>query len=88
MNNVKGILSIVAAIFAMAAAILWFKSTIVKVPPNEEPDEAGMISTSIQADGADVIETARMQNYWNRWGALAASIAALAQGISLLIPSD
>lgn len=88
MNNLKGTLSIVAAIFAMAAAIFWFMSTIVRVPPNEKADQNGMVSASIQADGADVISTARRQNYWNRWGALAASIAALAQGISLLLPTE
>ncbi len=88
MNTAKGILSIVAAIFALAAALLWFKSTIVKVQPNETPDENGVIEASIMSEGADVIATARRQNYWNRWGALAASIAALAQGLSLLIPSS
>tara|TARA_R110002096_G_scaffold48836_5_gene129210 strand:- start:678 stop:944 length:267 start_codon:yes stop_codon:yes gene_type:complete len=87
MNTAKGIVSIVAAVFAFAAALLWFKSTVVKVPPNEKPNENGIIEASITSDGADVIATARKQNHWNKLGALAASIAALAQGISLLIPS-
>ncbi len=87
MNTAKGILNIVSAVFALAAAILWFQSTVVKVQPNEMPDGKEIIEGSIDANGADVVATARRQNYWNRWGALAAAIAALAQGISLLIPS-
>lgn len=87
MTTCKAILNIVSAVAAMVAAGLWFRSTLVKVSLSEKPDENGWISASITSEGADVIATAKRQNLWNRYAAFAASVAALAQGISLLIPT-
>jgi len=88
MTECKAILSIVSAIAAIVAAALWFWSTTVKVPPSDEPDERGLNEASITSEGADVIATARHQNFWNRYAAFAASVSALAQGASLLIQTD
>ncbi|WP_339136562.1 MAG: hypothetical protein WGN25_01610 [Candidatus Electrothrix sp. GW3-4] len=88
MIKFKAILDILSAISAIIAAYLWFKSTLVKVQPSKEVNENGWQEATIMSDGADVIETGRQQNLWNRYAALFASIAALAQGISLLIQID
>jgi hypothetical protein len=88
MTKIKVVLNIISAIAAILAAFLWFKSTLVKIPPSENPGEDGLIDASITSEGSDVIATGKRQKLWNRYAALAASAAALAQGISLLIPTD
>lgn len=88
MNQIKGGLNIGAAIFAILAAFFWLRSTLVKISPSNQPDANGIIPASIESEGADVIATAKRQNTWNKWGACAASIAALLQGVALLLPNQ
>lgn len=88
MMTCKAILNLVSASAAIVAALLWFMVTMVKIPPSDTPDKFGVMSAAIISDGSDVIATAKHQNCWNRYAALAATVAALTQGIALLIPTD
>ncbi len=84
MTILKAILNIFSAIAAIIAAFFWFKSTLVRIPYSEEAEE----TLAIVKDNIDLIATGDRQNIWNRYAALAASVAALTQGISLLIATD
>jgi hypothetical protein len=86
MTSLKAGLNIVAALFGLAAAFLWLRSTVAKVPLREVPDESGMIPASISEDGIDVLATAARQTWWSKWAACAASISAIAQSVALLVP--
>jgi hypothetical protein len=48
--------------------------------------EAAIVETDEHSgELIDVLYTAKKQNLWNRWAALATSISLLAQAISLLL---
>ena len=83
----KFLLNWVAALAAVVAALLWFRSATVEVPTDDIPDENGMFGMQITVDGSDFIETARQQTRWNKWAAFAAGIAAGCQAVALMIPS-
>lgn len=82
----KVALNVAAAICGLIAAFLWLKSTLVKVPLRDMPDESGMTPFSISEDGVDILATAARQTWWSKWAACAASAAAVAQSVALLIP--
>jgi hypothetical protein len=81
-------LNIVAAISGLLAAFLWLKSTLVKVPYQETKDVHGWTEAAIISNGADVLETAREQTRWSKWAACAASVSALCQSVSLVLPDE
>ncbi|WP_028466020.1 hypothetical protein [Nisaea denitrificans] len=80
------ILNWASIIAGMAAAGLWFWSSIVKVPPDPESQDFQIIDTGHGKD-YDVLETARVQTVWNSRAALATGVAVAAQAIALLLPS-
>jgi len=80
-----------AVFFGFISAILWIKSSCVKLPYKEKKDRFGLIPSSItdeDEDGTiiDVLETAKEQTKWNKWAALAAGLAAFSQVIATVIP--
>lgn len=84
----KIILTALSALAAVIAALLWYKASTAEVP--HEPDRSGDKSAVIFYNGDhswDAILTAELQTKWNRRAALAASIAAVLQAITLVVPS-
>jgi hypothetical protein len=80
--------NVISALAAIAAAALWYRSSAVTVPhdPNRQ-DADGTYPASISVNGTDFIYTAVEQTRWNRYAAIAASVAALTQAVALLLPS-
>ena len=85
--NLKTILTALAALAAIVAALLWYKASAAEVP--HDPDRLGDKSAVVFYSGDhrwDVIRTAELQTKWNKRAALAASVAAVLQAIALIIP--
>ena len=81
-------LNFLSALAAFAAAFLWHRSATIQIPHKEEADENGMYSAAIVVgNNTDFISTAFAQSTWSRRGAYAAAVAALFQGIALLLQS-
>lgn len=76
-----------SALFAIVAAFLWYRSAIVQVPHKDKPGPDGWHSAAIVVDSNDFIKTASSQALWSKRAAFAAALAALFQGIALLVPS-
>ena len=87
----KAPLTWAAALFALAAAVLWLKATIVRLEYRPVPDQHGMFDAAIvRKEGSrqiDVLETAERQTLWNMWAAVATAASAVCQAVSLLISS-
>lgn len=77
--GMKLVLTLVSAGFAIASAVLWFRSAKVKVPYKDLFDSKGNPIGSIAKDGIDLILTAEKQSLISGHAAICASIAALAQ---------
>lgn len=80
-------LNLISAAFAFLAAVLWFFSATTQVKHKDKIDYNGFYEAAIESDGNDVIESAKIQQKWSRRGAYAAAVAALFQGIALVISS-
>ena len=81
----KSALNIGAAIAAFVAAILWWRASVVVVRPTDTEDW----TMSIDHKGIgefDPILTSIKQSRMNRWAAMASCLAAVLQGVALLIP--
>ena len=77
-----------AAVGALVAASLWYRSATVKVSHKDEPDASGMYPGAIVVDeDTDFISTAAAQAKWSKYAAAAAAIAAALQGLALLLQS-
>lgn len=90
---IKAWVNIAAAVAALVAAGLWWKASTVVVRPTEETDRDGWQSAQITVDHEstgpfDPFLTGIKQSQMNKWAAIAASLAALLQGIGLLLPGD
>jgi hypothetical protein len=81
-------LNLLSAAFSFLAAFLWFVSATVQVKHKERVDADGWIEASITSNGNDVIESGKLQQKWSRRGAYAAAVAALLQGIALVVSSS
>lgn len=82
----KNLLTALAALAAIVAAFLWYKASAAEVP--HDPDRSGDKSAVVLYNDDhrwDLIRTAELQTKWNKRAALAASLAALLQAISLAI---
>lgn len=71
--------NVIAMISAIVAAVLWYKSAIVKVPMN--PNGTG--HPELNVNGYAFVSTAQAQTVWSRRAAIAASVAAFFQGVGL-----
>jgi hypothetical protein len=77
-------LNLAASLFWFLSAMLWFAATCVWRRP-EGKDSEGW-EASVITDGAkDVLGTAERQVKWNRYAAIAATLAALLQGLALAV---
>jgi hypothetical protein len=81
-------LNLLSAVFSFLAAFLWFVSAMVQVKHRDRVNADGWIEASITSDGNDVIESGKLQQKWSRRGAYAAAVAALLQGIALMVSSS
>ncbi len=91
LSCIKALINAISAIAALAAAILWYKSSVVIIRPTEQRDQEGWTSAQItvQSDSMgdfDPFLTGIEQSLWNKRAATAAAFAALFQAIGLLIP--
>lgn len=73
------IANVIAMVSAIVAAALWYKSGVVKVPMIP----GGTGNPELLVDGYAFVSTAKAQTLWSRRAAIAASIAALFQGVGL-----
>ena len=78
----KDKLQCASALVGVIAALLWLIATLVYVRPRTRQSEAGWDDAQITANDQDVIETARLQTWWNMWAALATGVAAALQAAS------
>lgn len=88
-KDIKSVLNIVAAIAAFIAAAMWYRASVAIVRPTKDRGgwESAQITVEHKTTGEfDPFLTGIEQSRLNKWGALSASIAALIQGIVLLIP--
>lgn len=81
---VNTVLNVGSALAAYAAAMLWYKSAVVKVPHSAVLDPDGFSPASISVEGNDFIATATAQSVWSKRAALVAAVAAFLQGTALL----
>ena len=83
------VLNMTSAFAAFAAAGLWWRSTIVKVPYDDKPDGNGWHSAAITSSGpdgeVDVLRTQDAANRLNNHAAKAAALAAGFQGMALAL---
>lgn len=90
-KDIKAAMNIGAAIAAFVASVLWWRASIAIVRPQESIDRDGWESAQITVEHTttgpfDPFLTGIEQSRMNKWAAMAASLAALLQGVSLLIP--
>lgn len=78
----RAVCSWLSAILAFVAALLWFKSATVRVPlpPPGEAKGPDMV-----VDGHSFVGTVTAQTTWSRRAAVAAAVAAIFQGIAVLL---
>jgi hypothetical protein len=92
MALIKEIVTWGSALFALVAALLWAFASFQKVRALSEEGLEKRFRDSlipmqiIETNGnVDILDTAARQTYWNGWAALAASIAAILQALSLIL---
>jgi hypothetical protein len=73
-----------AIFFGFLAAALWAYASFQKVE-NDPTDKSAKFIEHTGSRAIDVLATARRQTYWNGWAALAASLAALSQALTLVL---
>jgi hypothetical protein len=83
----------VAALFAFAAAALWFKSASIKAPTSffiateisQSSFDGSIGGSSFSADLTDLGEALKQQSRWSGYAAICAAIAAIFSGLALAI---
>jgi hypothetical protein len=91
MKSFKIVVNVISAIAAIVAAFLWYKASVVTIKPAAEVTDGSWQDFQITDEGSnnepyDVIKTGKEQAKWNKYAAIAASVAAIFQAIGLLIP--
>jgi hypothetical protein len=74
-------------VFGFLASWLWFKSTIVAVPPDPNSNEFVIVNKT-KAKEIDVLATAEQQVRWNKRAAAATAVAVLCQAVAMALTSD
>ena len=74
----ENIFSVIAIVFGLLAAWLWYKSTMAKV--FYDPSE-----TKGVVDRINYFATPELQAKWNRWAAAATAISVLCQSIAMIL---
>ena len=81
----------VSAIAAILAAFLWWKASSAYVPAAPREDGSvgitmdGGVTFFVGTKRARLFETLQVQSKWNSRGAIAATVAASAQGLAILL---
>lgn len=87
-NCAKQCLQWLSAGAAIVSACLWLISAFAKAKSGDrfESDGMGAYTLNDTKASSNIHETLRKQSKWNAAAALVASVAALAQGISMFVP--
>jgi len=94
MSMVKSVLGAMTVLFSLAAAAAWWWSARVQAPAGEGTAGVGALLggdlVALDKNGRryDVMKTAILQSRWNAIGALFAGGAALAQGVTMMVPGE
>ena len=83
------IINWLSAVAALVAAFLWYRSSIVSVPPASPPKTGwapAQITVSNGVDSEDPFATAKASSKLNARAAIAAAVAAFLQGVAVLLP--
>jgi hypothetical protein len=91
MKFMKTLISGASAFAGLFAAFLWWKASIVVVPPSEQLDADGFIGGQITVELPEVGEidpfaTAAEQSKWNKYAAQASALAAFLQAVVWMMP--
>ena len=78
MVTLKLVLNAIVSAAALTAGLLWLKSAVVTVP-----FRPGLSAFTI--NDTDIQETMRAQSKWNARAAIAATVAALVQAVTVLL---
>ena len=83
----KATANFLSAFFAFIAAYLWWRSASVRVSADDKTSADALSMIYRDAKGqVDLVGTTKRASEWNAWAAKAAAMAALLQGVGLLIP--
>lgn len=89
MLNCQLLVNVVSLVAGAAAAYLWWRSAIAQVTHAEAQrrNAGGGGLTVIGRDGVavNILETMNVQSKWNRYAAISACIAALAQVVDSML---
>jgi hypothetical protein len=90
-TTIKASVNFASAFAAFAAALLWYKASAVIVRPKKTVNRDGWASAQITVEHEstgrfDPFLTNIEQAKWNKWAAIAASIAAALQSVGMLLP--
>ena len=81
----KVVLTILAALAALAAALLWYKAAASEVT-HEQGGKDSIVEFMHDGHSWDPILTAEVQAKWNKRAALAACCSAVLQSAALVVP--
>jgi amino acid permease len=68
------------------AAILWFIASVARIRFRDFERETKNREFAIEYEGVDILETAKLQTWWNMWAAIATGISVALQAFSMLCP--
>lgn len=79
-------INFISAVAALGAAIMWAYSAKLRIQfdESEVPKDFGSIAL-IDDDNSDILKTLNAQSLWSARAAYMAAVAALCQGIGLLL---
>lgn len=84
-ENILNAVNAASAFAALVAAWKWYQSATLKVPYEETKQHEDWVQPAIIDGNHDVVRTLAAQAKFSRDGALYASFAAAAQGISVIL---
>lgn len=85
--TLKQALTIACAVFAVAAAVLWFLSARVRIPKRLGYVDLGRVTGEKEEDDIDrVLKGLQHQGRLSSWGATCAAVSAFCQALSLVVP--
>ena len=88
MAKLRACLTWASVLLGLLSAMLWSFSARVKASiPDPSSTDDGFHGGAILVDGADLVETLKIQAKWNGWAATAATCAALAGAIAQAVPA-
>jgi hypothetical protein len=91
--GIKSFLSWASVFVQLVAALLWYYATLAKVnakriAENNTVDGWQPEQIVSSDDGRDVLATAELQTYWNRWAAGVTGLGIAIMAVSTALPED